>query len=766
MVESPQRMHRRKSSQDEEDSNVVTSPPNSSTPFPRSRVNSNPAPTHTSISPSSSLLHPPSAGPFRTSFSANRPPVNGNSINGHASPPFRSSTLPSPTHSRTLSHVTSPSRLGPPTSHTRTRSTSSPFSPPVSSPLSASFPSSSHSMPHIPSSAPASKQEFSTSTSAPDTDSSSISPPLGTPPTTPGRHGSRRHSRMHSRNLSVFFPRPGSLPHSTISEDGVQELEVHVDDIEAPISTIPSAGSSVSMRSNHNGPPTPLGSGFTFGGRPPGSAGGDHQPIPPPMGSAGSSRSRRGHHHKHSMSHSFFSFLEPGADAPAARPEDLHTQPTPTPVSPWQPISPFPGAGTTPPHSATSTSHPQNGSAPVHAVDAYYAGHASQHLGGTGSKVAGVLQFLLGSWLWVLGQQAGSLSSTGLGYWIVFDAFGVAIGTVIPGRWARQGGPSEKERLRRSYGNARVETVLMFAQAVYLMFSSVYVCKETVEHLLLSAGGGAVGVEGHSEGHHHHHGEDDMSGIDFPVLFIFLTFFSLLYTALQYGNHSKLVNLTDNRIPSLGSIIRSFIRSISRSSGSSRFGSHSHDYDDPPTSALGMVVTNPYIVSPLCFGFAILATAVSASPDQHRMCDLVLAGVITVVTFNVAYKASVVLGTVLLQTSPPRGSTVSGRMESFLRTIKEIERHPQVVHVPPPHIWQLAPIPSALSSSATLETGKGAAAVAESLVVTLELHVKNGLGDDDVLKLTRWAWEKCVAAIGGSRDRVGGAEVTVGVVRG
>jgi len=41
----------------------------------------------------------------------------------------------------------------------------------------------------------------------------------------------------------------------------------------------------------------------------------------------------------------------------------------------------------------------------------------------------------------------------------------------------------------------------MFAQAVYLMFSSVYVCKETVEHLLLSAGGG--------EGHHHHHGDED-----------------------------------------------------------------------------------------------------------------------------------------------------------------------------------------------------------------------------------------------------------------
>lgn len=39
---------------------------------------------------------------------------------------------------------------------------------------------------------------------------------------------------------------------------------------------------------------------------------------------------------------------------------------------------------------------------------------------------------------------------------------------------------------------------MMFAQSVYLIFTSVYVCKETVEHLLLSSG----------EGHHHHHGDE------------------------------------------------------------------------------------------------------------------------------------------------------------------------------------------------------------------------------------------------------------------
>ncbi len=45
-----------------------------------------------------------------------------------------------------------------------------------------------------------------------------------------------------------------------------------------------------------------------------------------------------------------------------------------------------------------------------------------------------------------------------------------------------------------------METVALFAQVVYLMFSAVCVFKETVEHVLLSAG----------EGHHHHSGDEDV----------------------------------------------------------------------------------------------------------------------------------------------------------------------------------------------------------------------------------------------------------------
>lgn len=53
----------------------------------------------------------------------------------------------------------------------------------------------------------------------------------------------------------------------------------------------------------------------------------------------------------------------------------------------------------------------------------------------------------------------------------------------------------------------RLETVALFAQVVYLMFSAVYVFKETVEHVLLSAG----------EGHHHHPGDEDVEILGFVL---------------------------------------------------------------------------------------------------------------------------------------------------------------------------------------------------------------------------------------------------------
>ena len=60
-----------------------------------------------------------------------------------------------------------------------------------------------------------------------------------------------------------------------------------------------------------------------------------------------------------------------------------------------------------------------------------------------------------------------------------------------------------------SFRNARLETLLIYAQSIYLIFAAVYVCKETLEHFLLASG----------EGHHHHHGDEvtDIFGYVFTV---------------------------------------------------------------------------------------------------------------------------------------------------------------------------------------------------------------------------------------------------------
>ncbi|KAM6501499.1 hypothetical protein JOM56_004513 [Amanita muscaria] len=789
-MEAQKTLHRRKSSKDAGDENtiVLPSPPANqndfgngevaSVAFPstqllapppssRNRVQSTPVGHARSLSTASALptnRHPPGL----LAYGGRTPLPNGSNMYGAVplSPtsPFRPSFQPSPP----------PRGHG----HARTRSVSA-FAPASPSPLASSFPVSASA--HDPlsstmtsattatSNPAASLHVFPSSNSAPD-NSSSASPPSPTSPIS-----GRRHTRLHSRNLSFFFPRPGALSAATIAEDGTQELELGLQDEDAPVSDIPAAGSSVDWQSSSNNnnnnnrrnllvhqPPSPLGVGFTFGGRPSSSSanGNGGLPVPPmmtPSSSTSSVSSRRGHHHKHSLSHNFFSFLEPGGNGTIdSSKEGLHTQPTPMPVSPW--------TNTTQSLQADAASSTTTSTSPSPSPSEISHNHfGDEHNQRFAPSFVGLCQFALGSWLWVVGQQVGSLACTGLGYWVVFDAVGVAIGKVIP-QWLKRK-VRELERIRRPYGNARLEAVLMFAHSVYLMFSAVYVCKETVEHILLSLGQHTSGGEKH---HHHFHSseENGVSGIDFPITLVFISLISLIGTALVYDNHVKLVNVTNTRIPSLRTLIRSLLSPAKRTY-----------HGPPPTSQLAIMLSNPYTASPLFFCLVILFIGLLIPPSQHEACDMILAAVIAIVTFNTAYSACTVLGTILLQTAPPRGLP-SAKMEAFLRVMRELERHPQVLHLPAPHIWQLAPSTSATAPDGTSfqEKRNRDSVKLDPLVVTIELHVKSDLSDEDVLNLTRWAWERCLLALGGEvkrgQDRKGlvgrgdGPEVTVGVVRG
>ncbi|KAI0252740.1 hypothetical protein BJV78DRAFT_1281342 [Lactifluus subvellereus] len=690
-------VHRRKSS-NEEDENLVIAPNGLLQPdgLPRSpraegkgscndlpqrdRAVSGPA---ASLSLPSYPSQPSSPGPFRTGFSFPK-------ANGYA---HSASTL-RPTFS-TPAHLHLPEGA-----HSRTRSISSgPFTPTSPSPLSVPFPSQD-----VPSSPP----------------NTALLPSSATLPEFP--RGNRTHATrvptiiQPSLNGSEPSLSPSTLlPHTTIAEDGAQEIAINLQ-ADAPYAAgvpIPSASPTISR------PQQRFGEGFTFGARPPSSANGDapadeQQPLP--------SASRRGHHHKHSLSHNFFSFLEPGS----TRFGDLTSQPTPTPVSPWASISSFPqSAG---PSTAAFPRAPSKSSSPVSplsASDTSPFSHLHDDSLPLGAIAASCGQLALGAWLWITGQGIGSLACTGLGYWVVFDAIGIAVGKILPAYFHR---PIPNARARRPYGTRRLETVALFTQVVYLMFSAVYVFKETVEHVLLSAG----------EGHHHHPGDEDVEllGIDFPIILPILTLLSLLSNSLLFDNHNKLVNVTGNQLPPLSALF-----------DPSRFQYSQHTAE--PSSRLDKTMRNPFSLVPIGACTFIVLISVVIPSSSHRTFDLLLAGAEATAMFHLAHSSCKSIGAVLLQTAPARGLS-AGRMESFLRAMREIERHPQVRHLPPPHIWQLAPSVGA----------------PQPLVVTLELRVAPDLGDKETLKLTRWAWERCTLALGLAGREQDGGGVTVGIVRG
>jgi len=274
----------------------------------------------------------------------------------------------------------------------------------------------------------------------------------------------------------------------------------------------------------------------------------------------------------------------------------------------------------------------------------------------------------------------------------------------------------------------------MFAQSVYLIFASVYMCKEAVEHLLLSAGDD----QQHHADHHHH-----SDGGILPIMLAFLSLVFVVANTLGFDNHSKLVEVTGSQLPQLTSLLPSTRTSFHVPKGKKQ----------QPTP-IDTVLSNPFSLSPIAFSIALVFPSFFLPDHQIRSFDLFLAAIQALVTFSVAYPASVALGSVLLQTSPPRG-LASGIMEDFLRVMREIERHPQVLHLPPPHMWQLTP----------------STPMKQSLVVTLELHVRKDLDDDDVLKLSEWAWDKCARAMRSGRNasRLPEAvvpEVTIGIVKG
>jgi hypothetical protein len=378
----------------------------------RSRVNSVPDAPNEQSARTPTRAQPPSAGPYRTSFGAlsQLPP---NSFNNLSPSPLRKSF--SQGHSRALSSSSSAnSMITPPM-----------LSPPSHRTAFGHSTSRSISITGMPSSS-----SQNTNLSPPEVVNAGQLP-NGSPPTT-----RRHHQRIHSRNLSIYFPRPGSIPVSSIAEDG----DANGQDVSIPAvslnDTLPSQGILLQDPPGHRR----LGEGFSFGGRPErtisGSSSDSNEQSTMPQASR---PKRRGHHHKHSLSHNFFSFLEPGQ----------HLQPpvSASPESAWTPTTGLSSAGPT----TTTFAQSQNESGTAVGLTSPNPDPLTSrpHSLPKDTVALSILQFVLGAALWVSGQQNGSLACTGLGYWVVFDSFGVALRHVLPVYLSME---RTQAKTRRSYG--------------------------------------------------------------------------------------------------------------------------------------------------------------------------------------------------------------------------------------------------------------------------------------------------------------------------
>ncbi|KAL9935679.1 hypothetical protein V8E36_005256 [Tilletia maclaganii] len=433
-------------------------------------------------------------------------------------------------------------------------------------------------------------------------------------------------------------------------------------------------------------------------------------PIPPPPPHADHSHSHGAHSHAHSHSHA-------------------HT-------------------------SSTPTTHRRTNSGPLPLASLF-----SLHLLPTNLRpqlLFALAHLSLGAALWVSGQARDSLAVTGLGYLVVFDALGVLnpVGAAwmngLEGARRRQkaeekavsrpysGSSSVKEGdVRRPFGAHRTSTLLHFTQAIYLLFSALYVCKESVEHALLHSGGVAPELPSpspspathsgliHTGDNHDHAGiaqgavgmggehvhEESLAGIELPTGLLIAATLMCLYANIRLGNHARLMAACG--------------MSTTTSSATSSLASAAHNRRrsvifDPALQAtrgasalLTTLLSNPFSLTVLFFSGSLTFASLTMPAIQVAALDKVLAGLESVSMGWLAWPASLALGKVLLQTAPEEGgqSEQRARIEGLL---KEIEAHPLVVYVAPPHLWQLTPPTSSqimLESSAVRHMHSASVAV-------------------------------------------------------
>lgn len=88
---------------------------------------------------------------------------------------------------------------------------------------------------------------------------------------------------------------------------------------------------------------------------------------------------------------------------------------------------------------------------------------------------------------------------------------------------------------RLVHRSVRRETIAYFVQIIFLFFTSVFISKEAVEHVLTS---------GEDHGHGHGHGLISQSENRYPTLLLAVATISSAISAVSLDNHAKLARIS------------------------------------------------------------------------------------------------------------------------------------------------------------------------------------------------------------------------------
>ncbi|WAR55154.1 hypothetical protein PtB15_4B774 [Puccinia triticina] len=467
--------------------------------------------------------------------------------------------------------------------------------------------------------------------------------------------------RIHARNLSVFFPHPEQLIQQPAPAESAEEADAQVLDI-------PPATLRRLAQDPPRTPPSPLALAQVKHPRhtPPSVAG------PVRVGANPETR------------YSFFPFLaEKPVSAGSSGPtrQSLEDEPRPGykkafrgPGIEEQPlISPswsFPRTPLTP-NSALPKPVP---------TDLHHPGIVRTLPASSPRARHTHRPMLLRATLWLRGQQTDCLSLAGLGYLLVFDALGAAHALLFDPRpddgtdrlWDALGRKDAGASIRLPFGRARLATLSIFTQALFLLFSAIYVCKEAVEHMMMShphgpdnAGGGGGSHVGHSERH--------QSEMEISCTLVGSAIGLVLFDALVSRNHQAMA------------LIAAGGGESTTSGGSER-------------------MLNAFSTLSLGFGLLVMVCGCFISPSQSGKADGLIALLLVFAIVKLVWPVLVDTGSVLLQTAPSEAAGSSAEASTLVRRLSALQKDPQrapvlktyLAGIERPKLWRLTASPQGL----------------------------------------------------------------------